>query len=273
MTARPRSVSPTTDGWFGHRFPLTVKLSMIMLPLLIVGLAAGAASAFLTGELGPGAFLAAVAILVAHVVGLGWCGTRITRHANRPPTITSTPDGDGVRFAYSLWPYYWLTVVLVLTGLLLLGWAFLAAASATVAAMVAFAISGVIGWFLLTVLRLAPGKVVVSPAGVLHCALSFTHFVPWDAVVGVSAEWFKVPVIVVRALPSNAARVRGYMGPLHTGEHTFMPSMVIRTSWLATDPTIVYRVLAFYHTRPELRPELATAAALRRITCGRLVPA
>jgi hypothetical protein len=47
--------------------------------------------------------------------------------------------------------------------------------------------------------------------------------------------------------------------------------MVVRTFWLATDPATVYHALSFYHSHPDLRPELAKPDALNRIGTGRAV--
>lgn len=265
------AVLPTPVGWAGGRIPLHILLSKVMLLLAGVGLATGAAWVFLCGELGLGAVLTAAAIYLAHLAGLGWWGTQTTRRISRPPTITSSPDGEGVRFAYAFWAYYWLTAVLVMTELILLATAIVFALSATVLAIVAFAVGAVIGWFLVAMARLAPGEVIISPAGVYHRALNFTHFVPWDAVLGVRARWVKAPFIVVLTAASASTRVHRYMGVLHTGEQVFIPSMAIRTSWLATDPATVYHALAFYHAHPKLRAELATNAALGRIAAGRAV--
>jgi hypothetical protein len=38
------------------------------------------------------------------------------------------------------------------------------------------------GWFLVTMLRLAPGSLIVSPTGVDHQSLTSTCFIPWHAI-------------------------------------------------------------------------------------------
>jgi hypothetical protein len=149
------------------------------------------------------------------------------------------------------------------------------ALSATVVGVVLAVVLGVlvlvVGWVLVTMLRLAPGKLILSPAGVDHRSLTSTHFIPWHAIVAVSAEWVGTPIIAVKAFPSEDTRVRRYMGRFGSGEVQFLPLMVIRTAWLATDPTTVYDALSFYHAHPDLRAELATPAALDRISNGRAV--
>ncbi len=101
-----------------------------------------------------------------------------------------------------------------------------------------------------------------------HRSLTSTHFIPWYAIVGVSADWIGTPIIAVKAFPSADTRVRRSMGRFGSGEVQFLPLMVIRTAWLATDPTTVYHALSFYHAHPELRAELATPEALDRIGNG-----
>jgi hypothetical protein len=57
----------------------------------------------------------------------------------------------------------------------------------------------------------------------------------------------------VKAFPSADTRVRRYLGRFGSGELRFWPIVVIRTGWLASDPTIVYHAVSFHHAHPELR--------------------
>jgi hypothetical protein len=89
--------------------------------------------------------------------------------------LTATPDGTtGVRFRYSGRPYYWLTAILVMTELVAVVVAVAVALSATILGAVLAVIVGVvtlwIGWFLVTMLRLAPGSIIVSPTGCTSAA-------------------------------------------------------------------------------------------------------
>ena len=267
------SALPRPAGWTEQRLPVRLKLSMGFVALMALGMAAGAAWLSWTGRPATGIPLAAGAIFLGHVVGLStrvW-GTR--RRSSRTSTLTATPDGTkGVTFSYSAWSYYWLTAVLVMTELLAVAVTVGAALSATVVGVVMAVVIGVlamvVGWVLVTMLRLAPGKLVLSPTGVHHRSLTSTHFIPWSAIVGVSADWIGTPIIAVKAFPSADTRVRRPMGRFGSGEVQFLPLMVIRTAWLATDPTTVYHALSFYHAHPELRAELATPEALDRIGNG-----
>jgi hypothetical protein len=181
----------------------------------------------------------------------------------------------GVTFTYSAWPYYWVTALLVMTELVVLAVTVAAALSGTALgvakAVVIGVVAMVVGWFLITMLRLAPGKIILSPTGVYHRSLTSTHFIPWHAIVAVSAGWLGTPIIAVKATPSEGTRVRRYMGRFRSGELKFLPIMVVRTIWLATDPTTVYHALSFYCSHPDLRTELGAPDALDRISSGRAV--
>jgi hypothetical protein len=267
---------PRPAGWTRPRFPLWLECSVGFLPVMALAAVAEAAWAFWTGQPADGVLLAAGAILLWHVVGLGARLWWPRRRSSRTSGLNATPDGTpGVTFSYSAWAYYWVTAVLVMTvpGVLVLAVAL--ALSASVVGIVTAVAIGVlamlVGWMLVTMLRLAPGRLILSPMGVYHRSLTSTHFIPWQAIVAVSAGWTGTAIIAVKASPSQDTRVRRYLGRFGSGETRFLPIMVIRTAWLATDPAIVYHALSFYLARPELRAELATPDALDRISKGRAV--
>ncbi len=268
------SALPRPAGWTEQRRPVWRNFSTGLVALMALGMAAGAAWLSWTGRPAAGVPLAAGAIFLGHVVGWStWVWWR-RRHSSRTTTLTAVPDGTkGVTFPYSAWSYYWATAVLVMTELGALGMTVGFALSATAVGVVAAVVIGVlamgVGWFLVIMLRLAPGKLVLSPTGVYHRSLTSTHFIPWSAIVAVSAEWIGTPIIAVKAFPSKDTRVRRYLGRFGSGEVQFLPIMVVRTVWLATDPTTVYHALSFYQAHPDLRAELATPSALDRISNGR----
>jgi hypothetical protein len=244
--------------------------------LIALGTAAEAVWSSWTGRPADGVPLAAGSIFLGHVVGLGKRLWWPRRRFRRAATLTRGPDGTkGVTFTYSAWTYYWLTAVLVMTELGGLALTIGALVPATVGGIVFAAIIGVpvvvVGWVLVTMLRLAPGKVILSPSAVYHRGVASTHFVPWHAIVAVSAEWLGNPIIAIKALPSQDTRVRRYMGRFGPREVQFLPIMVVSAVWLATDPTNVYHALSFYQSHPDLQAELATPAALDRIGNGRVV--
>jgi hypothetical protein len=272
-----RSVPPAPTGWTSQRFSAAFVLSLGFLALVTAGLVAGAAWAFTDGEPGAGVLLGLGAVYIGHLVGFGLrVGRSSARRAGRPPTLAAAPDGgEGVRFAYSASTYYWFTAVLLLTELGLLAAVLVAAASAMAlgiaSAVVVAAMAAAIGWFLVTMLRLAPGGVLLSPVGVHHRSLTFAHFVPWHTTVRVGADWLNTPIILVRAAPSEDTRIHRYTGRFGTAELRHLPFMVIRAYWLATDPATVYHAMSFYHAHPDLRAELQNHSALDRITGGRAV--
>ncbi|MGC5020502.1 hypothetical protein [Micromonospora sp. DT47] len=215
------------------------------------------------------------AVLFAHLLGFLAVVWLPRRRSARHVTSARTPDGTvGVRFGYSRWAYYWMTALLVLC--LAIGAAVVLAAAAQggtagrVGAVGLAVLLGLTGWFLVTVLRVGAGAVTVSPAGIAHRGLVHLHVVPWYAVHGVGAGVRAgTPVIVVDAAPSPDTVVRRYTGWFGTADARELPRLVVRTLWLATDPATVLAALAFYHAHPELRGELATPEAPRRIAEGR----
>lgn len=270
------SALPRPAGWTEQRLPVWLRVSVGFTAVMAIGGAAGAAWALWTGQPVVGVPFAALAILLGHVIGLATRVWWTPRRSSRMGTLTATPDGTtGVTFTYSAWCYYWVTTLLVISGLVALAVTAALAASATVVGVATAVVIGAlvltIGWFLVTMLRLAPGKVILSPAGVYHRSLTSTHFIPWYAIVAVSAFWLGTPVIAVKAYPSEDTRVRCYMGRFGSGEVQFLPIMVIRTAWLAADPVTVYHALSFYHAHPDLRAELGTPNAIHRIRNGRAV--
>jgi hypothetical protein len=268
------STLPSPAGWTGHRWPAGLMLSVAFLTLLTGGLAGFAVWAFWSNDITAGILAAFGAIYIGHVVGLT---TRVRvrhRRLGSPAVALSTGPANGVRFGYSAWTYYWLAGLLVLTELVLLAATASLASSGDVLNLAAAILGGglmvILGWFLVTMLRLAPGQVTLSPTGVFHGSLTFTHFVPWHAVAGVRARWLGIPLLTVDAYPSADTTVRRYMGRLGTGDLKFLPIMVIRLSWLAS-PVPAYHALCFYLAHPDLRVELSTQEGVDRINGGQAV--
>jgi hypothetical protein len=284
MSADPSSVGwpegsaalSTPSAWTEHRLPVWLRFSVGFMAVLAIGMAAEAAWLASAGQPLSGVPLAGAALYLGHVVALGTRFWWPRQRSSRMGTLTTAPDGTtGVTFSYSAWPYYLVTAVLVMSELAAMAAALGAALSATVAGTVAAIAIGtlvlVIGWVLVTMLRLAPGKIILSPAGVYHRGLTSTHFIPWHAIVAVSAGWLGTPIIAVKAIPCQDTRVRRYMGRFRSGEVHFLPIMVIRTAWLAASPTAVYHALSFYESHSDLRTELGTPDAVDRISKGRAV--
>jgi hypothetical protein len=266
------SALPQPAEWASARYPLWSVTSVGFLAVMALGGAAAGVWALTSGRLAAGLLLVAGALYVGHVVGLGVSAWWTPRGTRRPARLSAASEGGtGVTFTYSPWPYYWLSGLLLLTALGLAAIAAIAAATGTVGivmAAIAALLAAAVAWFLVTVLRLAPGKITLSPTGVHHHSLTFTHFVPWYAVFAVAADWVGTPLIVAKAFPSDDTRVRRYTGRFGTQEMQLLPYMAVRARWLAADPATVYHVLVFYHANPDLRAELGTTAALTRINNG-----
>lgn len=238
----------------------------VFLGLLTLAATAGAVWQAVTGSGGTAAALAGVAVHLGHVTGLGV--RAITSGTRRTGTTGVTSGSEGLTFRYSTAATYWLAATTALTALVLAclvvpavaqGGAegYLIAAVLAVAAVPA-------GVFLVVVLRLAPGRVVIGPDGIHHRGLTFTHDVPWHAVVDVVAAWANGPVVVIRAMPSADTATRDHLGRSAGGRPSSSFTTVTGT-WLTADPALLLHAVAHYLIHPEDRPELGTPAALHRI--------
>lgn len=252
----------------------TVLAMVLLAGLLILVLAVAAAG---VGAHDPGLVVmgASGAVVLGAPLGFLLHVWLPRRRSGPPPTLTPAPDcGErGVRFGYAIRSYFWFTALVLVTLLTFTGTALVAALSGGVPGWV-FAVGFaapalLLGWYLLTVLRLAPGGLTLSPAGITHRGLAHLLRVPWRDVQAVGTVRLGTPSIVVRAALSDDTVVRRHTGRFDTGELRFFPFLVVREYWLANDPAMVLDALTFYQAHPELRGELATPDALRRIAAGR----
>ncbi|MBQ1040265.1 hypothetical protein [Micromonospora sp. C81] len=266
---------PVLTGWAGRQMSVLFTASMVGLAVVALGMAAGVVSAARSDDGSSVVLLAFGAVFLALVIGFSVQSRRPRSGRGRRPTLVDVPQGGrGVRYGYAAVPYVLLGGLLVLAALVTGVVAVTAMFAGVVGVLlgVGFAILAVlVGWLLVTMLRLAPGELVLSPAGIQHRALVHTQFVPWRDVYQVSAERVNTPLLVVKANMSDDTRMRRYTGRFGTLESRLLPFVAVRPYWLAGDPVVVYHALAFYHSRPDLQPELGTEAALDRIAAGRAV--
>jgi hypothetical protein len=265
---------PRPEGWAGKRPSTRLILSLTFLSLVAVGCGVGAASALLSGRPGVGLLLAAGTVYIASVAGLGSCALWTPRQPGPTAELAECPachDHNSVSFGYSTWPYFWMTAAVGLSVVV----AIVAAVAIAMAGPAGLAIGGVVlvlaaalAWFLVVTLRLAPGRLALCTNGVYHRGLTSTYFVPWHAIAAVTAEWTSSPLIVAKAYASADTKLRRYTGRFGTQETQFLPFLAVPARWLATDPNLVYHVLAFYHRHEDRRAELGTNAALGRINQG-----
>lgn len=166
----------------------------------------------------------------------------------------------GIAFSYGLWPYYWAAVVVVCGAVGLLGFAIAAAGGGSIdGVLVALVFAGLglsMLWYVVTMLRVAPGVVVISPSGIYRRSLVFEHFVPWDAVTEVVARNHDTPWITVKALPLPGTRMKGHLSRFVKGTEG-LPFMIIRAHWLGPNAVPAYLALSRYFYAPEQRAELA----------------
>lgn len=238
-----------TAGFFG-------LVTMLMVVVVV--------AAITTGDLLQAATFGLGAVLLGHLSGVAINMVRRPRPADGPPAIGTTDEGEeGVAFPYSRWPYYWLSVVLGSGGLLVVGFAIVSATKGTLAGWAIAIVAGLFaafdGWFLVALLRLAPGVVVLTPTGIYHRSLVLEHFVPWDSVVDVLAREGRTPWITVKAMPMTGMRERRHTGRLGAFEAQFLPFMVVRAMWLGANAVPAYRSLRHYFEHPDERSELGLA--------------
>jgi hypothetical protein len=251
-------------GWPKPRRSATRVLTVAGFSLLALITAALVVSAVITGEIAEALIFAVVTLMFAHLVGMSVSTMRRPAPATDQPPAGVTDQGErGLAFPYSRWAYYWLTAVLVMVVLFLAGFAVAFAATGKAVAWVMAAVFAAgalfLVWFLVVVLRLAPGVVVVTPSGIYHRSLAFEHFVPWDAVVDVKARESRNPWITVKALPTSTTRERRHTGRLGPGVEG-LPFMVVRAHWLGANALPAYLTIKRYFENPGERPRLADIA-------------
>ncbi|WP_412743690.1 hypothetical protein [Krasilnikovia sp. MM14-A1004] len=255
-----RDMFPNQDppaGWPKPHRSVTRVLSAVGFTLLTLITAAVAVSAVVTGDLAQALTFAVGTVLFAHLVGLVVSLMRQAAPATHEPSVGFNDQGErGLAFPYSRWAYYWLSSVLVAVLLVDAGLAVqFGAAGAWVMVVPLAAIALFLAWFLIAMLRLAPGRVVLTPSGIYHRSLVFEHFVPWDAVVDVAAQEGHIPRIIVKALPSIGTRERKHMGRLSAGIEG-LPFLVVRTYWLGANALPANLALKHYLLHSDERTRL-----------------
>lgn len=201
---------------------------------------------------------AAGTLYFGHIAGMSISMLRDPAQGGPLPRISR-----GLCFRYALAPYYWMLTVIVMSAL-----------GATVLAILQFrrgalvlgvlcaAPAAAIAIFVGVVVWLAPGRLVLTPAGVHHRSLTFDHFVPWEAVASVEALPSAQPMLVLRTHRSPRTRIRRYLGGLGTLEQEALPLVAVRAYWLRSNALRAYRAVDFYLKNAHRRPELDTEAPL-----------
>jgi hypothetical protein len=259
------------EGWPAPRRTAVRVLSAAFLILITLGIALVAVAAVVTGDVLQIVVFGLSAILGLHITGIAISGLRSPRPVAEVRVIGETDLGEkGLAFPYARQPYYWLSVTLAIVALLSAGFAVTMAAQGTatswVLAVIGGAFAAFVGWFLVVLLRLAPGTMVLTPTGIYHRSLVLEHFVPWDAVVDLQAQQTANPWITVKALPTTETRERRHTGRLGAFEGQALPFVVARTYWLGANALPAYRALKHYFEHPGERSKLAN---IDQVTHGR----
>ena len=260
----PANVSGPPQGWPRGRPTTKIVASTGLMALFTIGALAAAGVAAASGQPAPAMLFVLAAAYLGHFVGLGISLSRRPAQVQPPRVVGRTDLGDpGLLIPYAHGPYYWAISVTLLSALVLAGiaviFALAGSAGALVIAVISAALAVMLAWIGVVFLRLAPGRLVLTPDGIYHRSLTFEHYVPWFAVYAVSAEDGATPMLAIKAHPSDGTRLHRYTGRLRAFEATFIPFIVARTYWLGGHAAYAYQTADHYFRHAELRPELATS--------------
>ncbi|MGK5684861.1 hypothetical protein [Actinoplanes sp. URMC 104] len=251
--------APTPEGWPRPKRSFRLVFAVGYLGLFAAGMLAGAVWAFTTDQFVAAVLLALGGIGFGHLAGLASSQLRAPSGRGHATTGTTDQGETGLAYAYAAAPYYWLLTTLGLVALALVGATFLGVLAGEVAGWVIAALAATgaayLLWFLFTVARLAPGRVVLTPSGIYHRSLTFEHFVPWWAVTEVVADQEIHPVIAVKAYQAEGTRRAGRFG---TYEGQYFPIMVIRAYRLGANAVPAYEALHHYFHHPDDRARLSS---------------
>ena len=245
-------------GWpRAHRSPFRVLSAAGFLILTVIT----AAVAVTSGDAVDAIVFGVGAIFLGHLTGMAVNIMQRPRPADHPPVAGTDDRGEtGVAFRYAFWPYYWLVSVFALFALGAAAFAVVLAVAGTttgwILAVLGAAAAVLTGWYLVVVLRLAPGRIVLTPNGIYHRSLFLEHFVPWDAVVDVQARDAPSPWITVKAVPAPGTRELRHTGRIGGFEGQVLPFLVARTQWLGANALPAYQAIKHYFDHPADRPRL-----------------
>jgi hypothetical protein len=235
-------------------------LSSVFLALITAVIALVAVASATTGDTVEAIGFGLAAVLTVHVTAIGLTALWRPRQATgNPPTGVNDQGEQGPAFPYARLPHYLLAATVTLAMVLATGFTVLMAATGTgwAPAAISALTAGLLGRFLVVLLRLAPGTLVLTRSGIYHRSLVLEHFVPWEAVVEVVAREGADPWITVKALPTNGTRERRHTGRLHAFEGQALPFLVARSSWLRANTLPAYQAIKHYTENPNQRPNLS----------------
>jgi hypothetical protein len=258
----------------------------LFLGLLTLGFAGLGVLALSSVELGSAAFLLAVSLFFGTITALSLSTWRL-RGRVPPGSVALEMTGsrcDGVRIAFSAWLYYGLMVILRICFACTAAYAAGGILSWEVppylprADALSRAISGVGALFCLWLFiefasgRIARGHLTLTTDGIYHRSHTFEHFLPWSAMLDVSAVQLSTgPFIAVEAGPSGDTQVRRTHWMGKQLEFRLLPFLMVRGRSLGVDPALVYHALRYYLAHPDARAELLTSAGEQRIRGGHLL--
>jgi hypothetical protein len=276
---------PWPAEWSRRPLQRRLVVAAIISALIAVLGGVSAPASFAQGELADGVFLAVACIYLGHLAGFCVWALRMRRRG----VVRSVPVPflgsieRGVEFRYARTGYYLFGSVMLIT--VVCSASLLAAlavrslrselSGSELFFMLIFGFMTLAGpWFVVEMVRQwrARSRVVLSRRGLHHRRVTFEHFLPWDAVYGVSTEQAGGdPLIVVKAQHVAGMSVHRFRPVGSEEELRVLPFMLVRARWLAVDPALLYHAMRYYFLHPEHRAELGTDAALDRIRRGAVV--
>jgi hypothetical protein len=253
------------DGWPRPRRSFRTVSAAIFIVLVAAFLAVTAVAAAASGDTLPAVTFGAGAVFVGLIAVLAISRLRQLSPPHGPPATAVNDRGEaGLAFPYSRARSYVMTAIL---GLFTLGAAAAAVRAATIGTSAAWVVAVVaalaaifMGWIFVIAVRLMPGTIVLTPAGIYHRSLLLEHFVPWEAVTDVLARENPDPRITVKAFPSPNAREHRYTGRFGAFEGQFLPFLVVRAYWLGANTLPAYAALGQYFRNPTERSALGNSA-------------
>lgn len=267
--------------------PVRVWLAVLW-AIVALAFAVLAAAAVLRGDIGLGLLFTLLFAAVGLGVGVAYehagdeRGMPVLLNAITLTKARVRPPDSWIHFFRELPPGRWLTICFAATGTfcsVALGW------------LCVVAVTTGAGWILIVLIPLLLGALVVALAGWIAVVQRWRHASFGRRPIGLSVgrhgviRWFLDDRVDVWPWESIAA-VRAQASAVDKDTGDFMPGIVLVPVEGAPDPTdpgealvereydltgyqshawLIYSTVRYWHEHPELRPELSTTHAQRRI--------
>jgi hypothetical protein len=123
-----------------------------------------------------------------------------------------------------------------------------------------------LGWLVCRLLRKRPELGIgLSPEGVYHWSWMGACFYPWECIVSVRPTAYRAPLVDLAVREPNDRLANAEENWISNAQAYRRKLTRLLVTALAVNPGAAYLALAFYHSHPELRHELAGEKAVTRI--------